>query len=457
MESSGAGEAGTFLGRLARRARESPIARGSLAVFLGNASSTAISLVKSILLARALGSDVFGLMTYALTLASFASQFIDMRTGDNIVRFVGGAVAKKENVKAATYFELGILIDLVTGFVALLAIRWIVVPIAGGHPQHETLQMLILIYMWAVPLRLAMSPFGAMLVTLRRFSILSTIQLLGRLGELASVLLLAPLGVAVLVWAMVAVAAFELLLYVACAAWLFWKRTGVWRGSDFRLAWREMRPFAVYGSLLGSLNSLTVNLDVVALGALRPASEVSFYTIARSAASVLTMAAGAVSQVIYPMLNEAWSLKNRRRVRQLIGRLVAVNGTLSTAAVAFILLTAEWLVVLFYGRDFSPAAPVLRILIVVIGLQTVTGWMRQVILIAGHPKLDLVSGILGTGFYVLFLVPFIQWRGAVGLAVLLLLDVFVMVAAFAWILSSRIRLWSTPSSTAAGPDEGGSG
>lgn len=298
--------------------------------------------------------------------------------------------------------------------------------------------------MWAVPFRLLRSPFDAVLVAFRRFHVIAALQIIARVAELAAVLVLLPFGVLALVWAAVLVAVLEFLLSACCAAGLLWRQTRAWRGEGYREAWREMRPFAVYGSLFGSLKSLTANLDVVALGALRPASEVSFYTIARSAASVLVAFTGPVSQAVYPLVNEAWSAKDKPRVRQLVGRLLLLNGSASLAASLFLLLTARWLVVLFYGSDFSPAAPVLRLMIVFVGLQTVTGWMRQLILIAGHPRLDFIGGVIGTGFYLLLLVPFVTWWGAQGLATLLILDVLVISGAFAWLGSTRVRFWEAP-------------
>jgi O-antigen/teichoic acid export membrane protein len=444
MESIGVQDLRAFIRGLAPRIWASPLARGSFFVFLGTTGSTALTLVKSILIARALGSEVFGLMTYAITLALFAAQFIDMKTGDNLVRFVGRAIVQKEPTKAVTYFQLGIVIDAAAALVALLAIGLIVVPLVGGHPQHELLQGLIRIFIWAVPFRLLKSPFDGVLVAFRRFHVLAALQIVARIGELAVVVAVLPYGVLALVWAAVLVAALEFLLSVGSAGAVFWRQTRAWRGEGYRAAWREMRPFAVYGSLFGSLKSLTANLDVVVLGALWPASEVSYYTIARSAASVLATFTRPVSQAVYPLMNEAWSVKDRPRVRQLIGRLVLLNGSASLAAILFLQLTAHGLVVLFYGTAFAPAASVLRLMIVFVGLQIVTGWMRQMILIAGYPRLDFIAGLIGTGFYLILLAPFIAWRGAQGLAVLLILDVLVISSAFAWLGSQRVRLWEAP-------------
>jgi O-antigen/teichoic acid export membrane protein len=186
---------------------------------------------------------------------------------------------------------------------------------------------------------------------------------------------------------------------------------------------------------------MAANLGVVILGALRPVAEVGFYSIARGAATVLTTAVGPVSQSIYPLMNEAWTLKDRPRVRRLIGRLMTVNGIVSAASIVFLLFTAEWLVTVFYGPTFIPAAAVLRILIVAIGLRAVMGWMRQLILIAGYPRVDLMGSLIGTVFFLLGLAPSAYVGGAAGLAVLMILDTLVTVGAFAWLGSPLIRIW----------------
>jgi len=66
------------------------------------------------------------------------------------------------------------------------------------------------------------------------------------------------------------------------------------------------------------------------------------------------------------------------------------------------------------------------------------------VLIAGYPHLDLIAGVIGTAFFLAMLVPFVSMWGALGLAYLLILDVFVMVITFGWILMRRVRLWAPP-------------
>ena len=430
--------------RLTTQLWESPIAHGSFSGMIGNFASTALFMVRSVLIARALGLETFGLMAYALALTMFVGEFIDMRGGDLVIRFVGSAMARKEHARAATYLHLGVLVDGVAALAAMVVIAAIMIPLTGGHPQHETLQPLIGIYVLAVPFGLLKRPFTALLITLKRFPLMTILQLATRLIELGVIVAVLPLGVMAVTWSAVLMGAFEFLLTSSCALWVFWRRSGTLRGGDYRQAWRSFRPFAVYGSLVGSLQSLAGGLDVVVLGALRPPADVGFYAIARSAALVLSTALGPVSQAVYPLMNEAWALNDRARVRRLVDRLVKVNGSVSLAAIVFLFFSASWLVNLFYGPAFLPAAGVLRLMVVFIGLQTATGWMRQMVLIAGYPHLDLIAGVIGTAFFLAMLVPFVSMWGALGLAYLLILDVFVMVITFGWILMRRVRLWAPP-------------
>jgi O-antigen/teichoic acid export membrane protein len=430
--------------RAVHRFWRSPIVHGSFSGMVANFSSTGLFLVRSILVARALGSEVFGLMAYGLALAMFVAEFIEMRSGDLVVRFVGSALVRKENTRAATFLQLGILVDAAASLVAMAAIALIVVPLAGRHAEHEMLQALILIFMVAVPFRLLRGPFHGLLVTARRFPLIAILQITTRLFDLGAVVALLPLGATGVAWSYVLAGAFEFVLMVACGTWTFWRTTGSLRGADYRRSWQEFRPFAVYGSLLGSLQALTSNLDVVALGALRPPAEVGFYTIARSGSQVLTTALQPVSQTMFPLMNEAWARNDRAGLHRRIGQLMTINGTVSALAAAFILLAADWIVVQFYGPQYLPAGDVLRLSVVFIGLQTVTGWMRQIIIIAGYPRLDLIAGAFGTVFFLVLLAPAITGWGALGLAVLKILGVAVMVLQFAVILARRVRLWGSP-------------
>jgi O-antigen/teichoic acid export membrane protein len=424
--------------RLARRAWASPIRRGSTPLFVSNLFALAFSFAKSIALARGLGSAQFGLLTYAIALSMIAAQFISLRSGENIVRFVGAALARERPARAATFLHLGVGLDAATAVITLLAIRWLVLPGTDIHPSGEMLQPMISIYALAVPFVLLQSPFNALILTLKRFNAAAALRLMGPALELGAVLLGIPHGALIVIRNLSFATAAASCLTILTGAWLFWKRTKTWRGTGYRTAWKEMQPFAVSSGLLGTLKSLTTNLDVVVLGALRPASEVAFYELARRGVGILATIVAPLLQAVHPLMNEAWVRKELGRLRRLIGSFMLINGGIALSAAVFLLFTAHRLVLFFYGPQFIPAVGIMQILIIPVGLQAVFGWMRRMLLVAGYPKRDLAAGIIGSGSFVLLLVPFIYLWGAMGLAVLFLLNAMLMAVVFAWLGAASV-------------------
>lgn len=420
------------------------IARGSTPLFLGNLFALGLSFAKSIVLARGLGPEMFGLLTYALALTTFAAQFISLRTGETIVRFVGGALAHEESSKSMAFFQVGLALDAVTAAATLLLIRFVVLPGIGAHPQRDVLQPLVSIYALAVPFILLQATFNSLIITLKRFKIAAFLRVAASSLEVAAVLLGLSRGVNFVMRNMVIAAVASFTLLAVWGSWLFWSRTKTWHGEGYRAAWKEMQPFTVSGGLLGSLKALTTNLDVVVLGVLRPASEVGFYSLARSVVGVLATIVAPLLQAVHPLMNEAWVLKEWTRLRRLIVHFMLINGAIVLSAIVFLLFRANWLVEVFYGSSFTQAADLIRVLILSVGVQAVFGWMRKLVLISGHPGLDLAAGVIGTGSFVLLLVPFISVWGAIGLAVLFLLNAIMMVALFTWFNAVRLPSLSAP-------------
>jgi len=152
------------------------------------------------------------------------------------------------------------------------------------------------------------------------------------------------------------------------------------------------------------------------LGALRPVEEVGFYRIAYSAASLVSMPVAPVNTVMYPEMNEAWSLDNPQRVRRLIGRYVLHAAVITAAIYASLFVTIDWLVRVFYGVDFHPVGNLVRILGIGVLLGGVFHWARQATMAKGRPELATVYSTASLALRLLLLVPFILAFGAAGAA-----------------------------------------
>jgi O-antigen/teichoic acid export membrane protein len=242
------------------------------------------------------------------------------------------------------------------------------------------------------------------------------------------------------------------LLYVLIGVWLAAKEIGLgWRGidrEDYRSAWREFLPFSLHTSVTQSIKALAVNADTLILGLVRPANEVAYYRIARSAASLITMPTAPVSSVLYPEMVEAWAHDQVARIKQLVRRYALVTLGIGVALVAFYVVTARWLVEVFYGAEYYDAAPLIGRLIVIIGigvaLESTFRWVRPATLARGLPQLTTVYSLAAIALRIVLLIPLTAALGALGGALTYDIVVVFTIGMIAFYVLPRLGLWAPP-------------
>ncbi len=205
------------------------------------------------------------------------------------------------------------------------------------------------IFLISVPFSTLDGSFQTMLNIFKHFNLLAIGTVLNGLVSLVTVVLLVPYGIEAVMWGYVIAAAFSFLVWAGMGMWLLVHNVRQFRGHGYWGAWRRFLPFAFHTSVVGSIKGLTGNADLLILGALRPVSQVTYFRIARSAATLITMPTAPVSTVIYPEMNEAWARGNMQRLRELIKNYSLASLGISAAGWLFFVFTARWLVQLFYG------------------------------------------------------------------------------------------------------------
>ena len=100
-----------LLQRAIRRITGSRIIRDSSILLIANWSAMALSMVTSIVITHLLGSTQYGLMILTMSIVNVIVQFLDIRTGEAMVRFMGNAVAREAKQEAFTFFTVGLTSD----------------------------------------------------------------------------------------------------------------------------------------------------------------------------------------------------------------------------------------------------------------------------------------------------------------------------------------------------------
>lgn len=405
----------------------SRVLRDSSVLLLGNWLNLVIALVTSALLARALGTDGFGAMALAMTFVNFIIMFIDAHTDEALIRFMGAALARGERDAALTFFYAAVALDMLVAGLALGAVVVVVPPVARTYPDGALLEHLVWIYLLSTPFNILQSNFESVFKTFKRFRLSTVIRIASSIFSLILLVGLAAQGVGAVIWGQVVVVIVTFALFAGFAVWLLFKNLRGARARDYRQTFRQLLPFVFHTSFMGSLKSVAANIDILVLGALASTSAVGFYKIARSAVNLIALPVAPVTTVIYPLMNEAWAVGDRARVKYLIQRFMLYSGAITIGLTAVILVTADGLVSAVYGADYLPVATLVRIMSFGVILESVLGWVRTAALSAGKPGLVTFTGTMASIVFIPLDFLLIYHLGAVGSALGYICAVVMMI------------------------------
>ncbi len=415
--------------------------RNSTAVMVGNYTGTAFGIVTSIVLARVLGPVDFGLLILATTAVNTVVQFMDLRTSEGLVRFMGEALTNDDGRAAVTYFLVALAIDVLLMVLTVIAVWWVSPLLVSVHPQRVLLASFIGAYASTVPFNSLKNTFRTALIVTDAYWQHTIAMAGGAAVQFVALTLLAFRGPGAAVWGYVIGAAANGLLAAGFAVRALYRVAGTLRGEHYRARLRKLLPFTVQTSLMQSLKSVAGNVDVLLLGALQPIEMVTFYRLARSAASLIAIPFAPVGTVLYPTLTAAFAKDDVGRVRHLVRQFTLISGAVGVACVVGLLLLADFLVLLFYGASYSPTANALRVMAVGVALENSSRWMRPAALAKGRPGLVTFTGLVTLLTRLALVLPLVMAAAAVGAAWAYTLAVIVSVGLNVFYTLPRIGVW----------------
>ncbi len=299
--------------------------------------------ISTIILARLLTQDDFGVMSYALVVMSFLDILSDFGIGQAVIYY------KEDENTPDTAFWLGLLIST-----AMLAVTWIAAPLAGQFFNDERAVMATR----ALALTFPVNAFGNVhnMLLRKRFNfgrkfIPEFVKALFK-GGFSIILALLGLGF----WSLVA----GQILGSVAAAIAFWWVTP-WQPS-FHFVKQSARKLLKYGSSLVAVDVFSIiysNVDYLLIGRFMGSAALGVYTVAfRIPDLVINQMCNVISQVVFPvfvtMQDKAEKLQD--------GFLTSIRYiALITVPLGFgLALVAEPAVLVLFTEKWIAAVPVLR-------------------------------------------------------------------------------------------------
>ena len=317
--------------------------------FLERFGQQGIQFVITIILARLLLPEEFGLIAMLAIFIAIAQSFIDSG--------FGSALIQKKNathVDECSIFYFNIFVGFLAAGLLCLAAPWI----AGFYNQP-----LLVPLTCALSLNLIINAFGLMQTTLLTKHIDFKTQL--KISVIATVIS-GTIGVAMAlngfgVWSLVAQSLGNNLFRTALL-WFF----NTWRPS-LVFSFRSLRTMFAFGSRLlasGLLDTVFANIYLVVIGKLFSPMALGFYSQGKRIQELpVANISGIVSRVTFPVFSSVQGDKPRlkRGVRKALALLVMINFPMMVG----LAIVAKPLVLVLLTEKWIPCVPYLQLLCVV--------------------------------------------------------------------------------------------
>jgi O-antigen/teichoic acid export membrane protein len=324
----------------------------------GQYAAAAVGFLTTLLAARWLGPEAFGLAAVIMAYPAAVSSFASVKTSTVIQRYVSGFRATHRHPELLAACKLGFVTDFAVSVLATALVIGLA-SLPGDLPGTAGNGELVAVFALSLPLGSFVGTSIVVLFAFERIGLVAALQVLQKVLLLLAVvtaLLIEP-ATSALVLAIAAGQALGGLVYLAVASLLLGRDIGDewWRASwvSLRGFGRELRSLLGWNFLGVTLTGALTHVPVLLLGATRSHVEAGYFRLGSTIAITADAVEAAMSRVAYSTLAAAHAEGDVQRASRLIvawsrresllGLLAVVAGMALLPALIFIGLGRQYM------------------------------------------------------------------------------------------------------------------
>jgi O-antigen/teichoic acid export membrane protein len=391
-------------------------------LFGGKTASGIFSAIQTVVIARILGVSDYGLLSLVLAYVAVLNMFFDLKVWETATKYIGTYWETGEHDKARSMIKLSYILDIGSGVVAFI-IAILSAKLISTYIIHSP-QAYVFIWIYSISLFVdtANSTSDAILRVFDRFKNIAFINSFQKFFRLIVVvaLLYSGLGIKGVLYG------FILASFVGFSVrmWLVMKTLKHndlqgWLSADISLIrdqWKGIAWFLGNTSFIATLKTGNERyLGILILGYFAGKDAVAFYKIASSIASVVNRIVDPIYEAIYPELVKLASSNAIEDFKNMIKSTTKSLVLIIIPIGVIIIIFAEPIISLVFGKDYVPATSALRILAAAVLIIRCTFWINPALLSMGRPGLRTIMGVISTFIYLVLmflLVPGYSYMGA---------------------------------------------
>lgn len=378
--------------------------------------------VQSILLARFLGVEQYGVLALIMTYVMAVNQLLDFRVWETVIKYVSEFWVNDEKARAWAMIKLAYWIDLLTGVFAF-SVAVLAAPLAASLLHRSEIASLAGILAFKLLFSTVNGTSGAILRVFDKFrwiSIQNVSQAAITLGLVASVLLvgygLKELLVAYIVSAFVGTLIY---LYFSFKVIRSNMRSVRREGNIFllRSRFREIGWFLFHTNINAFWGMFIRQFDVLILGHFRGANEVAYFKMAKNFTQLVGKVHDPLYKSIFPEITKLWLAGDIRKFTHFLKKLTVITSSIFLFIALGMFSLCGIVINMTVGSEFAPSVLSVRIMLWGITVGCIFTWARPMVIAIGKPQIGNLTSFIGACFFFIFSLFFVPIWGHLGTAI----------------------------------------
>ena len=368
--------------------------------------AVAFGILGTIVAARRLGLDDFGLYATVMAAAGFFQTLLDLTVEESLTKYGFRYVAAEDWGRLRRLFGRALQVKLGGGLLAMVALAALA-PLADAIFDADGLTTPLLVAS-LLPLVQAPENVGSTALLLRgRYDLRGGFLALSMGLRLTAILLGASHGVTETV-ALIVVAQAVATASVSALGWIAFRRYPVVEARPLGVDRHEVVSFVLRSSAATGMLALRTTFAPLLLGAVAGSTAVGLLRVAQAPQSGFAAASSPVRLILLTEQTRDWEHGREGKVLDGVKRYMLGAAVVAAVSVPIFMWAMPWLVKVVFGEEYEPAVVAARIVLVAAALQLVFGWTKSFPVTIGRPGLR----ILAHGIETAVLLPLVAALGA---------------------------------------------
>ena len=399
-------------------------------------AAVSFGILGTVVAARVLGLEEFGVFATALAVVGFFQILLDLTVEESLTKYGFRYVESGDWGRLRRLFRQMLLLKLIGGALASIVVLCLA-PFADGLFDAEGVTAALLAAAFLPFVQSSENVAATALLLHGRYDLRGAYQA-GSAGlRLFAIVVGAPHGVTATLVAMV-LAQILATVAISFVGIVALRRFPEAPSRPLAEDVAGIRSFVLQSSVATGVISVRTTLVPIVLGLVAGPTQVGLFRIAQTPQTGLSAASSPARLVLLTEQTREWERGNRAGVLAGIRTYSKWAGGVMLLAVPVFFVAMPWLVRIVFGDVYEGAVDAARIVLLAAGVNFALGWTKSLPVTIGRPRLRIVTHGLETLVAIpLVAVLGVEW-GATGAAVAVLVSTLVFAAAWL-VLVARLR------------------